>query len=65
MGIINVKAMAEKEKMWTALLFIWFSWLSHCLGAKLSEPKILLPYYSLSPTSYKIEIYEARGCFTW
>ena len=62
---LKVKGMAEKEKMWIALLFISFSWHSLCSGAKLSEPKILLPYYSTFPTSYQIEIHEARGCFTW
>ena len=39
---------------------------AHSYGAKLNEPKVLLPYFSKSPSSYQIEINEAaRGCFKW
>jgi len=47
------------------IIIVLCSQLAQCNAAKLNEPKILLPYYSTSPSSYQIEIHDANGCFKW
>lgn len=51
--------------MWLLKFAIVTNFLSFSLGAKLNEPKVLLPYFSKNPSSYQIEINDAKGCFTW
>ncbi|XP_067936717.1 nuclear pore membrane glycoprotein 210-like [Watersipora subatra] len=58
--------------MWKVVIDIIFSTvlvtlrIDNTYGAKLNEPKVLLPYFSgKTPSSYLIEIHEARGCFIW